>query len=170
MRAKIRLWLLALVRLTDDPKKSKWQNEHDLLPEWARLVVVAIQKSVGCRLTCEPDDMGISYAVYFKERAYRMAFTEAMEELDAFAHALSAPHPSPKPDHMLRALNLVELVADGDCAFDQPCGHGHRVETHAVYCQHPSWPNSPRKCRRGGDDYKHKDCPGFYPNGAGVTA
>ena len=38
---------------------------------------------------------------------------------------------APTPKH---AVNLVEMVADQeDCAFDQPCAHGFRVEDHAVY-------------------------------------
>lgn len=68
----------------------------------------------------------------------------------------------------MRGLNIVELVADDDdCAFDQPCLHGNRVESHAVYCHNERWPQAPRKCRRswytGGKD-PDWGCPGFAPN------
>ena len=37
-------------------------------------------------------------------------------------------------------FNIVEMVADHeDCAFDQPCKYGHRVEGHAVYCHNDEW-------------------------------
>jgi hypothetical protein len=67
------------------------------------------------------------------------------------------------------ALNIVELVQepDADCAFDQPCKFGHRVEGHAVYCHNDAWTDSPRKCRRtwySGGEIKDEDCPGFQPN------
>ena len=67
-------------------------------------------------------------------------------------------------------FNLVELVADADdedCAFDQPCIYGHRVETHAVYCHNNDWKDAPRKCRRTwytGGETRDEDCPGFKPN------
>lgn len=61
-------------------------------------------------------------------------------------------------------INLVELIADGDCAFDQPCKFGHRVECHAVYCHHPTWEDAPRKCRRNRTDYLHEDCQGYVAN------
>ena len=65
-------------------------------------------------------------------------------------------------------LNLVEMIADQeDCAFDQSCKFGHRVEHHAVYCQNDKWEDGPRKCRRtwytGGED-KDEDCEGYKPN------
>lgn len=65
-------------------------------------------------------------------------------------------------------VNFVELTADPeDCGFDQPCGHGHRVESHAVYCHNNKWADAPRKCRRtwytGGVE-KDEDCPGFCAN------
>jgi hypothetical protein len=69
--------------------------------------------------------------------------------------------------------NLVELLADeGDCAFDQPCAHGHRVEVHAVYCHNTEWADAPRKCRRtwySGGEVRDEDCPGFKPNPARIT-
>ncbi len=65
-------------------------------------------------------------------------------------------------------FGVVELVADPeDCAWDQPCKYGHRVEHHAVYCHNHNWADSPRKCRRakswafGQDMDTHRDCPGF---------
>ncbi len=65
-------------------------------------------------------------------------------------------------------VNLVELVADReDCLFDQPCKFGHRVESHAVYCHHDKWDDSPRKCRRTwytGGEVKDEDCAGFEVN------
>lgn len=67
-------------------------------------------------------------------------------------------------------MNLVEFcAATEDCAFDQPCIYGHRVEDHAVYCHNDHWKDAPRKCRQswyyGGEKgYEDKDCPGFKPN------
>lgn len=68
-------------------------------------------------------------------------------------------------------MNLVELVAEPeDCAFDQPCKYGHRVDGHAVYCHNTNWADAPRKCMHTwyyGEDAKgkqDKDCPGFAPN------
>jgi hypothetical protein len=62
------------------------------------------------------------------------------------------------------------MIADeDDCAFDQPCIYGHRVNGHAVYCHNEKWKSAPRKCRcswyyggkKGDED---KDCPGFKKN------
>lgn len=65
-------------------------------------------------------------------------------------------------------VNLVELIAGEDeCAFDQPCGYGHRVDGHAVYCHNEKWPDAPRKCRRTwytGGEVRDEDCEGFWPN------
>ena len=65
---------------------------------------------------------------------------------------------------MVAPINLVEMMAGPeDCAFDQKCKFGHRVEGHAVYC-HSSNPEAPRKCRRSwytGNEIKDEDCP-FY--------
>jgi len=67
-------------------------------------------------------------------------------------------------------INLVELMADADdCAFDQPCKYGHRVEGHAVYCHNHEWKEGPRKCRRtwySGGSIRDEDCEGFAPNPA----
>lgn len=71
-------------------------------------------------------------------------------------------------------INIVELIAmdDGaDCAYDQPCKFGHRVEFHAVYCHNREWNDAPRKCKRGKSGYgtdkpgrRERDCPGFELN------
>lgn len=67
------------------------------------------------------------------------------------------------------AFNLVEFIQEpnADCAFDQPCKFGHRVEGHAVYCHNDEWKDGPRKCRRSwytGGSVKDEDCDGFQPN------
>ena len=69
------------------------------------------------------------------------------------------------------AFNIVEAIqeSDSDCAFDQPCKFGHRVEGHAVYCHNDAWVDGPRKCHRSwstGGEVKDEDCPGFQPNEA----
>lgn len=69
------------------------------------------------------------------------------------------------------AFNIVEVMQESgaDCAFDQPCKFGHRVEGHAVYCHNDAWSDGPRKCRRtwySGGEVKDEDCPGFQPNAA----
>ena len=68
-------------------------------------------------------------------------------------------------------VNLVEVIADEDeCAWDQPCAFGYRVEDHAVYCHNDGWLYAPRKCKRRqrpgiyGDAWLHEECPGFKPN------
>ena len=71
-------------------------------------------------------------------------------------------------------INLVEMIADEEeCAFDQECIYGHRVDGHAVYCHNENWKNAPRKCRRNwyyGKEYAKKeklrdrDCKGFKKN------
>lgn len=71
----------------------------------------------------------------------------------------------------MSVFNIVELVTAGgdDCAFDQPCKWGHRVEGHAVYCHNEAWDDSPRKCRRTwytGGEIKDEDCAGFEANPA----
>lgn len=65
------------------------------------------------------------------------------------------------------AFNIVELAAEDDCAWDQRCQFGHRVEGHAVYCHNDAWVDGPRKCRRTwytNGEIKDEDCPGFQPN------
>ena len=65
-------------------------------------------------------------------------------------------------------MHWMEDLADAEqCAFDQPCKHGHRVEAHAVYCKNKEWADAPRKCRRSwytGGETKDEDCPGFEEN------
>ena len=65
-------------------------------------------------------------------------------------------------------FNLVEFCSDPDeCAYDQPCAFGHRVEGHAVYCHNDEWPDAPRKCRRTwytGGETPDETCPGFKEN------
>lgn len=68
--------------------------------------------------------------------------------------------------------NIVEAVADGDCAFDQPCKFGYRVEDYAVYCHNSGWLYAPRKCHKCSligneheDCERHATCKGFSPNG-----
>ena len=67
-------------------------------------------------------------------------------------------------------MNIAELIAEPyECTFDQPCKHGHRVETHAVYCHNQEWKGAPRKCRRTwhtGGEVRDEDCEGFAPNDA----
>ena len=65
--------------------------------------------------------------------------------------------------------NVVELIADGDCAWDQPCIYGYRVEEHAVYCHNEGWLYAPRKCHRC-KDWPHEKCRGFKPNPAWAKA
>ena len=61
----------------------------------------------------------------------------------------------------MNAINVVELIADQeDCAFDQPCVYGYRVEAHAVYCHNDEWKDAPRKCHRS-KRWPHSECPGF---------
>lgn len=67
------------------------------------------------------------------------------------------------------SANLVEMIQgeEDDCAFDQPCMFGHRVDGHAVYCHNWKWLYSPRKCRRTwytGGECRDEDCPGYAPN------
>lgn len=65
---------------------------------------------------------------------------------------------------MGQSINVVEIVADQDnCAFDQPCLYGHRVESYAVYCHNDWWEDAPRKCRHS-KDRPHAECPGFKKN------
>lgn len=61
--------------------------------------------------------------------------------------------------------NIVEMIADeDDCAWDQPCVFGYRVDNHAVYCHNDKWLYSPRKCRRNRNDFLHEDCRGYKAN------
>lgn len=69
------------------------------------------------------------------------------------------------PYNELKAPNVVEVIADEDnCAWDQPCAFGYRVDLHAVYCHNDKWLYAPRKCRRNRDDFPHEKCRGFKAN------
>lgn len=102
----------------------------------------------------------------FKDDAY-MEWMKGFFGLKNLANALTAPFPPPPaPERFKRTFNIVEFITDGeeDGGFDQPCCFGNRVSGHAVYCHNEAWPNSPRKCRRDREEYKHEDCPGFVLN------
>ena len=67
--------------------------------------------------------------------------------------------------------NLVEMISDNsECAWDQPCKFGYRVEDHAVYCHNAGWLYAPTKCHRRQSDsihgsaHPHEKCPGYFPN------
>lgn len=105
--------------------------------------------------TCPHDDSG-------DDGQPPAALRAKFEELIGWTPPVEPP-PSP--------ANIVEMIADGDdCAFDQPCMYGHRVEGHAVYCHNTSWLYAPRKCRRRqnenayGEAWPHEGCAGFRPN------
>lgn len=76
------------------------------------------------------------------------------------------------PQQREPTVNLVEMIADQDeCAWDQPCAFGYRVEQHAVYCHNETWLYAPRKCRRhkgasiwSDDPWPHEECPGYKAN------
>lgn len=60
--------------------------------------------------------------------------------------------------------NVVEILADEeDCAFDQPCLYGYRVENYKVYCHNNVWLYAPSVCHRS-LSYPHAQCPGFKEN------
>lgn len=67
-------------------------------------------------------------------------------------------------------FNIVEMMAAAagdECAFDQPCAYGFRVEGHAVYCHNTWWLYAPRKCRRTwytGGRISDETCEGYRPN------
>lgn len=63
-------------------------------------------------------------------------------------------------------VTIVEMTANADQGYDQPCAHGNRVEDHAVYCHNGTWLYSPTKCRRTkyNLDFRHEDCRGFVAN------
>lgn len=150
---------------------SRWQQEFNALPEWAQELVRGLQgcAGYGTREDDDPDTDSRNYEMHFalvKRSAGGVFFSGLCGAID-LAKALSAPWPPPPaPDRERRAFNLVEMIAgdEDDCAFDQPCAFGHRVNGHAVYCHNDGWPDSPRKCHRNRDDYRHEDCPGFVAN------
>jgi hypothetical protein len=150
--------------------KSKWQEEYDALPEWARKMVDAAKHmnghgSFAPKAMGMPDGSGCH--VLFGNGEHASQWSEGLWSLVALADALTAPWPPPPaPAREKRAFNVVELVDDGDegGGFDQPCCFGNRVGYHAVYCHNKAWPNAPGKCHRNRADYKHEDCPGFVAN------
>jgi hypothetical protein len=66
-------------------------------------------------------------------------------------------------------INLVEMFAENEGHWNQPCLYGHLVDGHAVYCHNDGWRDGPRKCRNSwyygkGTGHDDKYCPGFEPN------
>lgn len=164
-------------------EKSRWQKEFDALPEWAQKMVGAVSnEGLVCHGYGHEDQIlaGMSAESKKKYRGFFAAFKN-MDDwstgfwgLQELAYALSAPYPAPAnlpPHEKMTTQNIVEIATagDDDCAFDQPCYFGHRVESHAVYCHNDAWPDSPRKCRRNRDDYRHEDCPGFVANTSALS-
>lgn len=154
--------------------KSKWQQEFDALPAWAQRLVDGLAGCAGYGAGGADDlmegvganrDLFSSFYVFLRKDVSN-SWWEGFWGARDLASALTAPWPPPPaPVREKRAVNVVEIVAkDEDCAFDQPCCFGHRVESHAVYCHNEAWPDSPRKCRRNRDDFLHEDCPGFVRN------
>lgn len=158
--------------------KSRWQQEFDALPEWAQQLVRGMAKSHGYGYGGEEQHVAafssevrarISFFYIFLDKDNEREFSDGFRGMRALSHALSAPWPPPAaPVRKRRAVNIVEFAAsaegESDCSFDQPCCFGHRVENYAVYCHNEAWPDSPRKCRRNREDYRHEDCPGFVAN------
>lgn len=153
-------------------EKSRFQKEFEALPEWAQKMVRAVGGYAGYgfgtpRLpVTDSNKYNEFHLVLLNEKTNE--WLDGFRELCSLAAALTAPWPppTPTPHQEMTTNNIVEMIADGDddCAFDQPCHFGHRVECHAVYCHNDGWPDSPRKCRRNRTDYLHEDCPGFVPN------
>jgi hypothetical protein len=167
-------------------EKSRWQKEFAALPEWAQKMVRAAggiasygggSSDALVGMSKESRDKYTVFHAALRKEAYEEWF-DGFCDLRELAAALTAPWPPPtdlKPHEQMTTGNIVEMMTAGedDCAFDQPCYFGHRVECHAVYCHNDAWPDSPRKCRRRADDpeYRHEDCPGFapHPDGVGQT-
>lgn len=160
--------------------RSRWQKEFDALPEWAQKLVRGLAECGGygggagehwhVGMSKEAREKYTPFNVILNKRHYE-EWWEGWWGLRDLAAAMTAPWPPPAdlpPHEQMTTGNIVEMVTagDDDCAFDQPCYFGHRVETHAVYCHNDAWPDSPRKCRRRKDDpdFRHEDCPGFAPN------
>ena len=160
-------------------EKSRYQQEFDALPEWAQKMVSAVS---GGGLACHGygnEDRILGGMSSESKKEYR-GFFLGLKDMDAWsagfdgmrelACGLSAPwpRPTPPPHEAMSTNNIVEMIHDYDDeeggGFDQPCHFGNRCGYYAVYCHNDAWPDSPRKCRRNRDDYKHEDCPGFVPN------
>lgn len=162
--------------------KSRWQQEFDALPDWAQKLVLGLTGCAGygggagggeAALMCgmasvRHGEFSVFHAILKEDQYWN--FQVGIFGASDLAKALTAPWPPPEaPKRERRVFNIVEMAASGeddDCAFDQPCAFGHRVESHAVYCHNEAWPGSPRKCRRRRDDpeHRHEDCPGFVAN------
>jgi hypothetical protein len=153
--------------------KSRWQQEMDALPEWVQQMVRALSGSAGYgfsapKIVSNPENFE-EFNVILRRGEHYHGWFDGFLHMNELAGALSAPWPPPTnlpPHEQMTTTNVVEMVTagDDDCAFDQPCYFGHRVESHAVYCHNDAWPDSPRKCRRSAAGYPHQDCPGFVPN------
>lgn len=125
-------------------------------------------QDMGTKGYCNHDDP-VVFTLPFKEEHWELdvppdELRAKYEELEGRPEFVNWDDPPAMP-------NIVELVADeDDCAWDQPCAFGHRVESHAVYCHNDKWLYAPRKCRRRqasswlGEAWPHEDCRGFKPN------
>mgnify|MGYP000160791946 FL=1 len=150
---------------------AKTRAEFNALPDWAKSLILAAQKSSGCGSGSDDLDR-FNVFMNFENRDEAGTFFSALLDLKEFADDLSAPDPSfyeqLPPEQELTADNLVEtFMDDEDSAFDQPCRFGHRVGGHSVYCHNSHWPNAPRKCHRSwytGGEFKDEDCAGYAPN------
>jgi hypothetical protein len=170
------------VALSD--KKSRWQEEFDALPEWAQKMVRALSGYAGFGTFDPRDFVDVERSRY---QGFRVVLRRGIEWDEGFlgmlelAEAMSAPPPpSSPPPRERRVFNVVEALAGNPCddpeggGFDQPCVFGNRVGHHAVYCHNSTWPDSPRKCRRGPGyarlhgisekENRHENCPGFCAN------
>lgn len=156
-----------------DAEKSRWQAEFDALPEWGKNLVRGISNSplhgggheeqILMHLSNKKPYEGFFVGL---DKKNSKAWWDGFWGLQELAKALTAPWPpqEPPPHETMRSTNIVELLDDDEeSGFDQPCHFGYRVAGHAVYCHNDAWTDSPRKCRRGADDYLHEDCPGFVP-------
>lgn len=159
---------------------EQYRREFETLPAWAKSLVLGLAKSpmygwghddlLMSGLSKDTRDRCSPFFLVLDDDA-RGQWREGFDGLKSLSEAMTAPWPppTPEPHKKMTTSNVVEILALGgqdDCAFDQPCHYGHRVESHAVYCHNDAWPDSPRKCHRNRRDFKHEDCPGFYPNAA----
>jgi len=164
-----------VTKVTKGPlEKSRYQIELEALPPWAQKMVSALTRCGGYG-TGSAEDWEDREGKY--EKFHVLINSEKSDEwfggfleMKELAGALTAPWPKPvpTPHEELTTSNLVEMIHDYDDeeggGFDQPCHYGNRCGYHAVYCHNDAWPDGPRKCRRNRTDYRHEECPGFYPN------
>ena len=147
-------------------ERERIQREYDALPKWAQGLLDAVSKARGYGW-CS-DDAGEEQVYLTVSSDDASAVLDALADTYEVAQALTAPMPGTYDlENMECAVNLVELMADDDCAFDQPCAFGNRVEGHAVYCHNTTWGGAPRKCRRTwytGGETRDEDCPGYVAN------